>query len=103
MVSCANGRWTQQHTQDDDRGAGAQAAYRPLAPRHDGRGATGCRPPSGVMSDKTEKKQQQATPLSAPCWVLLSTIRGGGAPSCLRGSQAAVKNGPAAPELRRRC
>ena len=50
-----NGRWARRHAQDDDRGAGAKAAHRPLAPRHDGRGTGWRRLTSGVMSDNMEQ------------------------------------------------
>src|SRR5262249_15349960 len=41
MVRDANRRRTRQHTQNDDRGPGAQAAHRSLASRYEGRGSAG--------------------------------------------------------------
>ena len=68
------------HAQDDDRGPGAQAAHRPLASRHDGRGAAGRGLTPGVMSDSTEKRDNRQATLAAHASGLPMTIRGGGDP-----------------------
>ena len=53
------------------------------------------------MSDAP--KEDTDNRLGGPCEGLPMTIRGGGDPMITHGFQAAVKNGPAALELRRRC
>ncbi len=103
MVSGANGRWPRRHAQDDDRGAGAKAADRALASR--ARRAR-CRMASSCVrrhERRTRKQRTTDNSLAARCVGLPMTIRGGGDPTQAHGFQAAVKNGPAAPELRRRC
>jgi transposase len=80
MVPGTHDRRPQNHAQDDDRGAGAQAADCAVAFRHRGRGAEGRHRACGVMEARGKREKQGTPQLAGPQQGLPMTIRGGGNP-----------------------
>src|SRR5262245_58502250 len=86
--------------QEDDRGLGAQAAHRPVAPWARRRGTPGRHSPSSTLKGGRAQATPDGFGLSAQtCDRSPMTVRGGGVPVRCMASNAVPQNGSAASEL----